>query len=253
MIEIKQLIKNYGRVKVLQELDLFIRAGGIFAILGPNGSGKTTLVSLLHKLYPINGGYIRIGNNSITNFTNKSLRKIISCVPQDIDLFTGSIAENIAPAELEPDMARIMHICNILGMSGFIDSLPAGFNTMLGEHGVNLSGGQKQRIAIARAIYLDPEILVLDEATSSLDPLSESFIQEALLEFVKSGRTLIVIAHRLSTISRADKILVLHKGKMAEAGSYSELIEAKGLFMQMLQHQSLIVDHQNEKQKIHAL
>jgi ATP-binding cassette subfamily B protein len=138
-------------------------------------------------------------------------------------------------------------------MSGFIDSLPAGFNTMLGEHGVNLSGGQKQRIAIARASYLDPEILVLDEATSSLDPLSESFIQEALLEFVKSGRTLIVIAHRLSTISRADKILVLHKGKMAEAGSYSELIEAKGLFMQMLQHQSLIVDHQNEKQKIHAL
>ncbi len=245
---------RYGtRVTVFESLSLQIKKGSFTAIVGESGSGKTTLISLLHKLYPINGGYIRIGNNSITNFTNKSLRKIISCVPQDIDLFTGSIAENIAPAELEPDMARIMRICNILGMSGFIDSLPAGFNTMLGEHGVNLSGGQKQRIAIARAIYLEPEILVLDEATSSLDPLSESFIQEALLEFVKSGRTLIVIAHRLSTISRADKILVLRNGKVAEAGSYTELIEAKGLFMQMLQHQSLIVDHQNEKQKIHAL
>lgn len=245
---------RYGtRVTVFESLSLQIKKGSFTAIVGESGSGKTTLISLLHKLYPINGGYIRIGNNSITNFTNKSLRKIISCVPQDIDLFTGSIAENIAPAELEPDMARIMHICNILGMSGFIDSLPAGFNTMLGEHGVNLSGGQKQRIAIARAVYLEPEILVLDEATSSLDPLSESFIQEALLEFVKSGRTLIVIAHRLSTISKADKILVLHKGKVAEAGSYTELIETKGLFMQMLQHQSLIVDHQNDKQKIHAL
>ena len=245
---------RYGtRVTVFESLSLQIKKGSFTAIVGESGSGKTTLISLLHKLYPTNGGYIRIGNNSITNFTNKSLRKVISCVPQDIDLFTGSIAENIAPAALEPDMARILRICNILGMSGFIDSLPAGFNTMLGEHGVNLSGGQKQRIAIARAMYLEPEILVLDEATSSLDPLSESFIQEALLEFVKSGRTLIVIAHRLSTISRADKILVLHNGKVAEEGSYTELIEAKGLFMQMLQHQSLIVGHQNEKQKIHAL
>lgn len=245
---------RYGtRVTVFESLSLQIQKGSFTAIVGESGSGKTTLISLLHKLYPVNGGHIRIGNNSISNFTNKSIRKIISCVPQDIDLFTGSIAENIAPAELEPDMARIMYICNILGMSGFIESLPAGFNTMLGEHGVNLSGGQKQRIAIARALYLGPEILVLDEATSSLDPLSESFIQEALSEFVKSGRTLIVIAHRLSTISRADKILVLHNGKVAEAGSYMELIEAKGLFLQMIEHQSLIIDHQNEKQKIHAL
>jgi ATP-binding cassette subfamily B protein len=146
-----------------------------------------------------------------------------------------------------------MHICNILGLSGFIDSLPAGFNTHLGEHGANLSGGQKQRIAIARALYLEPEILVLDEATSSLDPLSESLIQKALMEFVQSGRTLIVIAHRLSTISRADKIFVLNNGRVAEAGSYNELIEAEGFFLEMLRHQSLTVDHKVVKQAIHIL
>ena len=245
---------RYGtRVTVFESLNLQIKKGSFTAIVGESGSGKTTLISLLHKLYPINGGHIRIGINNISNFTNKSLRKIISCVPQDIDLFTGTIAENIAPAELEPDMARIMRICNILGMSGFIDSLPAGFNTLLGEHGANLSGGQKQRIAIARALYLEPEILVLDEATSSLDPMSESLIQKVLMEFVQSGRTLIVIAHRLSTISKADKIFVLNKGRVAEAGSYNELIEAEGYFMEMLRHQSLTVKHKDEKQAIHVL
>ncbi|MRS03993.1 ATP-binding cassette domain-containing protein, partial [bacterium] len=245
---------RYGtRVTVFESLNLQIKKGSFTAIVGESGSGKTTLVSLLHKLYPINGGHIRIGNTDISNYTNKSLRKIISCVPQDIDLFTGSIAENIAPAEFEPDMARIMQICNNLGMSGFIDSLPAGFNTMLGEHGANLSGGQKQRIAIARAMYLEPEILVLDEATSSLDPSSESFIQEALMEFVKSGRTLIVIAHRLSTISRADKIFVLDNGKVSEEGSYHELIESQGFFMEMLRHQSHTVNHKEEKQSIQVL
>ncbi len=245
---------RYGtRVTVFESLNLQIKKGSFTAIVGESGSGKTTLISLLQQLYPVNEGHIRIGDNNIKSFTNKSLRKIISCVPQDIDLFTGSIAENIAPAEMEPDMLRIMHICNRLGMRSFIENLPAGLNTLLGEHGTNLSGGQKQRIAIARAMYLEPEVLVLDEATSSLDPLSESFIQEVLMEFVKTGRTLIVIAHRLSTIRKADKIFVLNNGKVAEAGSYNDLIEAEGLFMEMLQHQSLSVNHQDEKQNIHVL
>lgn len=234
------------RVTVFESLDLQIQKGVFTAIVGESGSGKTTLISLLHRLYPINSGNIRIGDTNIVNFTNKSLRKVISCIPQVIDLFTGTIAENIAPAEFNPDMSRILKICNNLGMSEFIEGLPGGFNSMIGEHGATLSGGQKQRVAIARAMYLEPEILVLDEATSSLDPISEKYIQDTLAEFTKSGRTLIVIAHRLSTIVRADKIFVLHKGQVTESGTFAELVKAQGFFMQMMQYQSLINNYQPE-------
>jgi len=235
---------RYGtRVTVFDSLDLHIQKGSFTAIVGESGSGKTTLISLLHRLYLVNSGSIRIGSNNISSFTNRSLRKVIACVPQDIDLFTGTIAENIAPADVNPDMRKIIQICNNLGMSEFIEGMPGGFNARIGEHGATLSGGQRQRIAIARAMYLEPEILVLDEATSSLDPLSENYIQNAISEFKKSGRTLIVIAHRLSTISKADKILVLHKGQVSESGTFSDLVEAKGFFMQMLEHQSLILSH----------
>jgi ATP-binding cassette subfamily B protein len=133
-------------------------------------------------------------------------------------------------------------------MAEFIESLPGGFNTMIGEHGATLSGGQRQRIAIARALYNNPEILVLDEATSSLDPISEEKIQNALMQFRMAGKTLIVIAHRLSTISRADIIYVLHKGQVSESGTFNELVKADGIFMQMLQHQNLVINHQHEKQ-----
>jgi len=235
---------RYGtRVTVFDSLDLHIQKGSFTAIVGESGSGKTTLISLLHRLYLVNSGSIRIGSNNISSFTNRSLRKVIACVPQDIDLFTGTIAENIAPADVNPDMNKIIQICNNLGMSEFIEGMSGGFNARIGEHGATLSGGQRQRIAIARAMYLEPEILVLDEATSSLDPLSENYIQNAISEFKKSGRTLIVIAHRLSTISKADKILVLHKGQVSESGTFSDLVEAKGFFMQMLEHQSLILSH----------
>ncbi len=240
---------RYGtRITVFESLDLHIQKGSFTAIVGESGSGKTTLVSLLHRLYPIHSGNIRIGCNNINNFTNKSLRKIISCVPQEIDLFTGTIAENIAPAEFNPDMNKILQISNNLGMSEFIENIPGGFNAILGEHGATLSGGQRQRIAIARAMYLEPEILVLDEATSSLDSISENYIQDTITEFIKAGRTLIVIAHRLSTIVRADKIFVLHKGRVTESGTFSELVKAQGLFMQMLQHQSLVYNCQDDNQ-----
>jgi len=135
-------------------------------------------------------------------------------------------------------------------MSGFIESLPGGFNTIIGEHGATLSGGQKQRIAIARALYNDPEILVLDEATSSLDPISEEQIQNSLMHFKMAGKTLIVIAHRLSTISRADRIYVLHKGRVSEYGTFTELVKANGIFLQMLQHQNLVINYQDEKQNM---
>ena len=174
----------------------------------------------------------------------------MACVPQEIELFTGTIAENIAPAELNPDMYRVLEVCNNLGMSKFIESLPGGFNAMLGEHGSRLSGGQRQLIAIARAMYLNPEILILDEATSSLDPITESHIQGTLSEFIRSGRTLVVIAHRLSTIRRADVIYVLDKGQVVESGTFAELVGSDGSFLEMLKHQGLLLDYRNEQENI---
>ena len=248
-IHFERVFFRYGtRVTVFESLDLHIKKGSFTAIVGESGSGKTTIASLLHRLYPLNSGSIRIGRNNISHFTNRSLRNIIACVPQEIDLFSGSIAENIAPAELNPDLEKMLHLCNSLGMAEFIESLPGGFNTLIGEHGATLSGGQRQRIAVARALYNDPEILVLDEATSSLDPISEEKIQNALMQFRMAGKTLIVIAHRLSTISRADIIYVLHKGQVSESGTFNELVKADGIFMQMLQHQNLVINYQHEKQ-----
>jgi len=239
---------RYGtRATIFESLNLTIKKGTFTAIVGESGSGKTTIISLLHRLYPLNGGCIRIGSNDISNFSNWSLRKTMACVPQEIELFTGTIAENIAPAELNPDMYRVLEVCNNLGMSKFIESLPGGFNAMLGEHGSRLSGGQRQLIAIARAMYLNPEILILDEATSSLDPITESHIQGTLAEFIRSGRTLVVIAHRLSTIRRADIIYVLDKGQVVESGSFAELVDSDGYFMEMLKHQGLLLNYSNEK------
>lgn len=242
---------RYGtRATIFESLNLTIKKGTFTAIVGESGSGKTTIISLLHRLYPLNGGCIRIGSNDISNFSNLSLRKVMACVPQEIELFTGTIAENIAPAELNLDMHRILEVCNNLGMSKFIESLPGGFNAMLGEHGSKLSGGQRQLIAIARAMYLNPEILILDEATSSLDPITESHIQGTLSEFIRSGRTLVVIAHRLSTIRRADIIYVLDKGQVVESGTFSELVDSDGYFLEMLNHQGLLLDYRNEKENI---
>lgn len=242
---------RYGtRTTVFESLNLIIRKGTFTAIVGESGSGKTTIISLLHRLYPLNGGCIRIGNNDISNFSNLSLRKTMACVPQEIELFTGTIAENIAPAELNPDMNKILEVCSKLGMSRFIESLPGGFNSLLGEHGAKLSGGQRQLMAIARALYLNPEILILDEATSSLDPITESHIQFTLSEFIRSGKTLIVIAHRLSTIRRADTIYVLNSGQVVESGTFSNLVQTEGHFLEMLKHQGLVLNCLNEQENI---
>lgn len=242
---------RYGtRATIFESLNLTIKKGTFTAIVGESGSGKTTIISLLHRLYPLNGGCIRIGSNDISNFSNWSLRKTMACVPQEIELFTGTIAENIAPAELNPDMQKILEVCSNLGMSRFIESLPGGFNAMLGEHGSKLSGGQRQLIAIARAMYLNPEILILDEATSSLDPITESHIQGTLSEFIRSGRTLVVIAHRLSTIRRADIIYVLDKGQVVESGTFKELIDSDGYFLEMLKQQGILLDYRSEKENI---
>jgi ATP-binding cassette, subfamily C, bacteriocin exporter len=233
-ITFKSVSFRYGtRVDVFEDMNLTIRKGEVTAIAGESGSGKTTLISLIHNLYPLQSGHIRIGLHDINRFTTKSLRTLISVVPQKIDLFSGNVIDNIALDDFDPDMLKISDICNRLGMNDFIEQLPAGFNTFLGENGASLSGGQKQRIAIARALYRDPEILILDEATSSLDSLSETFVKNTIEYLRSKGKTTIVIAHRLSTISNADKVVVLDKGTVVQEGDFKSLINIEGPLRRM--------------------
>jgi ATP-binding cassette subfamily B protein len=238
-ISFEKVSFRYGsRIEVFESLDLIIRKGEVTAIVGESGSGKSTIVSLLQNLYPLQEGHIRTGGYDLRHFTNSSVRKCISVVPQKIDLFAGTVAENIATGDFDPDSDRIIDICRKLGMVPFIEELPHGFSTWLGENGVNLSGGQRQRIAIARALYRDPQILLLDEATSSLDPASEEFVKQAVKMLREEGKTVVIIAHRLSTVAVADRVLVLDKGKIVQDGMYRELSAQDGHFREMLRHQS---------------
>lgn len=237
-IQFENLDFTYGtRTEVFKDFNLIIPKGRLTAIIGESGSGKTTLASLLQNLYPINKGKISIGDCSINYYTNNSLRKLIACVPQKLDLFAGNVIENIAVGEFNPDMEKVLDICKSIGILPFIESLPQGFGTYLGENGASLSGGQKQRLAIARALYKDPEILIMDEATSSLDSESEAFVQNAIDKLKAQGKTIIIIAHRLSTVMNADKIVVLQNGKLIEEGTHYYLYDLKGLYYHMWQKQ----------------
>lgn len=164
---------------------------------------------------------------------------MVAVVPQQIDLFSGNIVENIALGEDIPDVQRIVDITKKLGILDFVEKLPSGFQTHLGENGSQLSGGQKQRIAIARALYKNPEILILDEATSSLDTQSEQIIQNTLDEFKNQGKTMLVIAHRLSTIAHADTLLVLKEGQIIEKGNHQELLSKNTVYKTMWEKQSV--------------
>ena len=188
-------------------------------------------------MYPLQNGTIAIGNFDLHFIENNSLRQLVSVVPQKIDLFAGNVIENIAVGEFEPNMERILSICKNIGIQEFIESLPNGFNTYLGENGASLSGGQKQRIAIARALYKQPEILVLDEATSSLDSTSENYIQRTIQNLRAQQKTIIVIAHRLSTVINTYEIVVLEKGRVIEQGSHNELYNKKEHYYKLWQQQ----------------
>ncbi len=239
-IHLENVKFRYGtRTDVFDSLNLTIRKGDITAIVGESGSGKTTLISLLQNIYPLHSGHIRIGRYDIRHITNQSLRRIISVVPQKIDLFSGNVVDNIAIGDFNPDMGRVTEICDKLGMTRFIEQLPNGFSTFLGERGVALSGGQQQRIAIARALYRDPEILILDEATSSLDSIAEEFVKNTIRVLQESNKTVIVIAHRLSTISLANRVIVLDRGEVVQDGSFDELSAVEGHFRRMWMHQTM--------------
>lgn len=237
-ISFKEVKFRYGsRVDVFESLNLEIPKGQITAVVGESGSGKTTLLSLLQNIYPLESGSITIGDFDIKYISPFSLRSLVSVVPQKVDLFAGDVIENIAVGEYEPDMQRIVNICKDLGIIEFIESLPNGFHTYLGENGTNLSGGQRQRLAIARALYRDPEILILDEATSALDSMSEQYIQNAVNELRQQGKTIIIIAHRLSTVMNADKIVVLHKGEVMEEGTHDDLLKLESYYYNMWEQQ----------------
>ena len=220
---------SYGtRTEVFNDFNFRIEKGRITAVIGESGSGKTTLVALIQKLYPLNGGSITIGGYNIAHLTSGSLRSLVGVVPQKLDLFSGNIVENIAVGDFHPDIERLIEICKSLGMLAFIEKLPGGLNTFIGENGAALSGGQKQRIAIARALYRNPEILVFDEATSSLDSESEYYVLETISRLKSEGKTIVIIAHRLSTVVNADHIVVLENGKLLEeGGSYSPVGDAR--------------------------
>jgi ATP-binding cassette, subfamily C, bacteriocin exporter len=215
---------------VFEGLDLTIPRYQITGIIGESGCGKSTLLSLIQKFYPIPEGRIRIGDLDIKNISTDLIRKKIAAVPQETDLFHGTIISNIALGEYEPDLERVMIICKKLGLDEFIAQLPAGYQTMIREQGTNLSGGQKQRLGIARALYRDPEILILDEATSALDPLSEQKVQETLQWFYSQNKTIILIAHRLTTIRCCNSIIFLRRGGKAVCGNHEKLLAENGKY-----------------------
>ncbi|MCD0465425.1 ABC transporter ATP-binding protein [Flavobacterium sp. ENC] len=210
-------------VEVLKDVNFTAEFGQKIAIVGPSGAGKSTISSLLLRFYDITSGEITVDGKNIYDYDLENLRGNMSIVPQDVILFGGSIKENIAYGKPEATDEEIIQAAKQANAFNFVDGFPEKFETLVGERGVKLSGGQRQRIAIARALLKNPSILILDEATSSLDSESEKLVQEAL-EVLMEGRTSIIIAHRLSTIRNADKILVLDNGKISEEGTHQELI-----------------------------
>jgi ATP-binding cassette, subfamily B, bacterial len=214
---------------VLNNISLLAYPGEAIALVGTSGSGKTTFVNLLPRFYDPQSGDIFIDGVNIRDVTLNSLRRQIGIVPQETTMFSGTIAENIAFGQETFDMQAVENAAKIANAHQFISQMPDGYYTVVGERGVNLSGGQRQRIAIARAVLLDPRILILDEATSALDSESEALVQEAL-ERLMEGRTVFVIAHRLSTVRKSDRILVLEKGQIVESGSHEELLDIQGRY-----------------------
>lgn len=227
-IEFINVSFSYGKRGILKNLSFTVRKGEKVGIVGPTGVGKTTLIGLLLRFYEPTEGEICIDGENIKNFTLRSLRNNIGLVTQEPILFYDTINRNISLGENE-DRERIKRAAEISGISSFIESLPEKYETIIGERGFNLSGGQKQLITVARAIYKNPPILILDEATSSLDSNSERMLQLAL-EKAMEGRTVFIIAHRLSTLRNVDKILVLKEGYIVEEGTHNQLIEKKGVY-----------------------
>jgi subfamily B ATP-binding cassette protein MsbA len=219
-------------VPALNDINLTIRAGEMVALVGSSGSGKTTLVNLIPRFYEPTAGRILIDGVDIQSYTLRSLRSQIGMVSQDVILFDDSVRNNIAFGREDATDEDIIQAARSAYAHDFVERLPQGYQTVVGEKGVKLSGGERQRLAIARAILRDPPLLILDEATSALDTESERVVQLALANLMKN-RTTVVIAHRLSTIQRADRIMVLARGSIVEVGTHDELLRHGGQYQRL--------------------
>jgi ATP-binding cassette subfamily B protein len=236
-VEFRNVTFGYSTEEpVLRDLDLLALPGEKIALVGSSGAGKSTLVNLLPRFYDPQFGQIFIDDVDVATVTLRSLRRQIGIVPQETTLFSGTIAQNIAFGQKDFDIKAVEAAARIANAHDFISQFSQGYYTWMGERGVNLSGGQRQRVAIARAVLLDPRILILDEATSALDSESEALVQEAL-ERLMSDRTVFIIAHRLATVRDADRILVMEKGQVIEAGTHSELLANQSRYAQFYAQQ----------------
>lgn len=233
LVEFKNVTFSYDdKNEVLSNINLSVPAGETVAVVGPSGVGKTTLCNLIPRFYELDEGSITVDGNDIKDFTLKSLRENIGIVQQDVFLFSGSVKENIAYGNLDASDEEIVQAAIAANADEFIEELPDGYDTYIGERGVKLSGGQKQRISIARMFLKNPPVLILDEATSSLDNQSEAVIQESV-ELLSKNRTTFIIAHRLATIKNAKRIVVLTENGIEEEGSHRELMDKKGVYYKL--------------------
>ena len=221
---------------LLTDVDFTVPGGKMYAIVGPSGSGKSTIVNLIPRLYDVRGGRVAIGGIDVREFDLTYLRRNIGVVTQDSYLFNGTIRENLLYAKPDATPEELAAACYIANLSDFLAAQPEGLDTVVGNRGLKLSGGEKQRISIARVVLKNPRVLILDEATSALDSITEAAIQEAL-DVLMDGRTSIVIAHRLSTILKADRILVVQNGVIAQQGTHKELLETEGIYKELYETQ----------------
>ena len=237
-IEFKKVNFTYPKADVdaIENINFFVEGGSTAALVGHSGAGKSTIISLIPRFYDPNKGQIYIDGQNITDVTLSSLRKNISLVSQDIILFDDTVRANIAYANLNASDEQIKKACDFAAATEFIEKLPQSYQTVIGENGIKLSGGEKQRISIARAILKDAPIILLDEATSSLDADSEQKVQNAIINLTKNKTTL-VIAHRLSTIMRANKIIVLNQGQIVESGTHDELLKNSVIYKNLYSKQ----------------
>ena len=235
-LEIKNLRKSFSGNEVLHGISFSVESGKALGLLGRNGAGKTTTIRILMDIFKGDSGEILIDGKNIDDITRESLRKSVAMVLQDTYLFSESVSENIRYGRLEATEEEIIEAAKIADAHHFIKQLPEGYNTILADNGCNLSQGQRQLLAIARAILSKASILILDEATSSIDTRTEVLIQNAMLKLMQ-GKTTFVIAHRLSTIRNADKILALKDGEIIESGTHDELLEKNGFYASLYNSQ----------------